>query len=611
MHWSATSFVTDDAPHFKEYLSLIGNPSPFASIDPIGPDDALVIIDMQNDFLLRDAATNPDGGRFGAPEGDQCIAPIVRMIEHFVERGGHVIATRDYHPYDHASFYTEGGPYPPHCVQGTVGAELVPEIAEALAQGIKAAGGERVSVCFKGMHEHVDSFGALPYFAGGDHVAPRNAGGAGLEEAGLPRGCTVGCCAAPWSGSLFLKQSAISGPLAAKADFGAVNMNAPPDLCALLDDGLGRPVANLQDTLKPRKRIFVCGLCLDVCVLDTCVNAAACGFRDATYMVLDACRAAHVHGLGTFGSGFLYEPAKVQQKMEGAALRLASVAAVVGHSPPTVPPSLSGGKAQAWAQPQPQPKPKARAFPDALAPFGLEAASCAVLVSNGCYSMARRVDATLQDPTLRAVGHLFADDGTTSPSCPLPSGWPGAPAAAATLCWANPLPKASDMNGAVHGQSEPAEFGCLMGASTSPELNFVAYGGFLLLDRHGAVVAVQSLCAPKAGGAVLRFGSPRRWRPEFIDGVEPRLQAITLPALLRAGATSFCWLHPREVIASGPEEWTPSVSGAFLYQLGDGAAVYFPLEPAAAARTGAAVPARWMAAAAAVSLAALVAAKAR
>ena len=113
MHWSSTSFVTEEAPHLKEYLSLIGNPSPFTAVDPIGPDDALLVVDMQNDLLLRDAVTNPDGGRFGAPEGEQCVGPIVRMIEHFVERGGHVIATRTYHPFDHASFYTEGGPYPP------------------------------------------------------------------------------------------------------------------------------------------------------------------------------------------------------------------------------------------------------------------------------------------------------------------------------------------------------------------------------------------------------------------------------------------------------------------------------------------------------------------
>ena len=66
-----------------------------------------------------------------------------------------------------------------------------------------------------------------------------------------------------------------------------------------------------------------------------------------------------------------------------------------------------------------------------------------------------------------------------------------------------------------------------MGASTSPELNFVAYGGILLLNRRGAVVAVQALGAPKAGGATLRFDAPRRWRPNFLAAVEPRLQAIT------------------------------------------------------------------------------------
>ena len=242
---------------------------------------------------------------------------------------------------------------------------------------------------------------------------------------------------------------------------------------------------------------------------------------------------------------------------------------------------------------------------EALASFGLEAASCAVLVSDGTYHLARRVDATLQDPTLRAVGHLFAETGSTSPGCPLPPGWPGAPASAATLCWANPLPKAA--------APDPSEFGCLMAASTSPELNFVAYGGFLLVDRRGAVVAVQSLCVPKAGGAVLRFDPPRRWRPEFIGGVEPRLQAITLPALLRAGATSFCWVHPREIIASGPEEWAPSVTGAFLYQLADGTAVYFPLVSSSGASLGPlpAVPGgRWVAAAAATAaLLALVAAR--
>ena len=90
-------------------------------------------------------------------------------------------------------------------------------------------------------------------------------------------------------------------------------------------------------------------------------------------------------------------------------------------------------------------------------------------------------------------------------------------------------------------------------------------------------MAVQALGAPKAGGATLRFDAPRRWRPNFLAAVEPRLQAITLPALLRAGATAFCFLHPREVVSSGTEEWSPSPTGAFLYKLSDGTALYFPL----------------------------------
>ena len=47
--------------------------------------------------------------------------------------------------------------------------------------------------------------------------------------------------------------------------------------------------------------------------------------------------------------------------------------------------------------------------------------------------------------------------------------------------------------------------------------------------------------------------------------------------MLRAGATAFCFLHPREVLSSGTEEWAPSPTGAFLYQLSDGTALYFPL----------------------------------
>ena len=169
----------DNAPLLSEYMALIGSPEP-ADVSSVGPGDALIIVDMQADFLLKDPVTNPHGGRFGAAEGDQCVPLIVDMIDHFATKGAYVIATRDYHPYDHASFFTQGGPYPPHCVQGTPGAELMPDIANAMARAIKAQGNERIAVCFKGMHEEVDSFGALPYSQGGHHNAPRNAGPPGL-----------------------------------------------------------------------------------------------------------------------------------------------------------------------------------------------------------------------------------------------------------------------------------------------------------------------------------------------------------------------------------------------------------------------------------------------
>jgi nicotinamidase/pyrazinamidase len=76
--------------------------------------EALLIIDFQNDFC--------PGGALAVPDGD-AIAPRVNEL---LDSGRFdlVVATRDWHPADHASFAEQGGPWPPHCVQGTPGAEL-------------------------------------------------------------------------------------------------------------------------------------------------------------------------------------------------------------------------------------------------------------------------------------------------------------------------------------------------------------------------------------------------------------------------------------------------------------------------------------------------------
>jgi nicotinamidase/pyrazinamidase len=76
--------------------------------------EALLIIDVQNDFL--------PGGALAVPGGDQVIETVNRLAAD--DRFAVVIATRDWHPPDHGSFAEQGGPWPDHCVQDTAGAEI-------------------------------------------------------------------------------------------------------------------------------------------------------------------------------------------------------------------------------------------------------------------------------------------------------------------------------------------------------------------------------------------------------------------------------------------------------------------------------------------------------
>jgi nicotinamidase/pyrazinamidase len=79
---------------------------------------ALIVVDVQNDFT--------PGGALAVPDGD---AVTVRLNE-LIASGGFdlVVATRDWHPQDHDSFTSRGGRWPIHCVAGTPGAELHPDL---------------------------------------------------------------------------------------------------------------------------------------------------------------------------------------------------------------------------------------------------------------------------------------------------------------------------------------------------------------------------------------------------------------------------------------------------------------------------------------------------
>jgi nicotinamidase/pyrazinamidase len=86
----------------------------------IGPGDALLVVDVQYDFL--------PGGSLGVPEGDRVVPVLNDYIGLFAAAGRPVYATRDFHPSGHCSFAPQGGPWPPHCVQGMHGADLADDL---------------------------------------------------------------------------------------------------------------------------------------------------------------------------------------------------------------------------------------------------------------------------------------------------------------------------------------------------------------------------------------------------------------------------------------------------------------------------------------------------
>ena len=82
----------------------------------VQPSDALIVVDVQNDFC--------PGGALAVEEGHRVVPPINHVMPLFE----HVVFTRDWHPENHCSFadppeFTDGS-WPPHCVADSPGAEF-------------------------------------------------------------------------------------------------------------------------------------------------------------------------------------------------------------------------------------------------------------------------------------------------------------------------------------------------------------------------------------------------------------------------------------------------------------------------------------------------------
>lgn len=117
--------------------------------------DALIVTDIQNDFL--------PGGALAVPDGDQ-VVPVANGL---LSRFGLVIATQDWHPRHHRSFASShpgknvgdtielaGLPqilWPDHCVQGTPGADFAPSLRR---EGIH-------EIVRKGTDPNIDSYSAF------------------------------------------------------------------------------------------------------------------------------------------------------------------------------------------------------------------------------------------------------------------------------------------------------------------------------------------------------------------------------------------------------------------------------------------------------------------
>jgi len=82
------------------------------------PHDALLIVDVQRDFL--------PGGSLAVPGGDEVVPVLNRYIDLARSRSVPIYASRDWHPANHCSFHARGGPWPEHCVAGAPGSAFAP-----------------------------------------------------------------------------------------------------------------------------------------------------------------------------------------------------------------------------------------------------------------------------------------------------------------------------------------------------------------------------------------------------------------------------------------------------------------------------------------------------
>ena len=140
---------------------------------------ALIIVDMQPDFM--------PGGALAVDEGDQLVEPIRDLV--LSGRFDVVVATQDWHPPNHVSFashHRDKQPFdvielyghdqvlwPDHCVQGTPGAALHPQVPRNWLDAIMRKGNDPAVDSYSGFRNNWNRWGDRPATGLGGYLKDR------------------------------------------------------------------------------------------------------------------------------------------------------------------------------------------------------------------------------------------------------------------------------------------------------------------------------------------------------------------------------------------------------------------------------------------------------
>ena len=255
---------------YKEYIDILFDVDENTKLE-FDDNDTLLVIDMQNDFLSN--------GYLSVREGDIVAEEINKLVSKILySDNGNVVCSKDYHPYSHVSFSNNGGCFPSHCVMGTSGSYIDKNIAESLYNIKTNRKHEKAHIVFKGFDKYVDSYGAAIYCS-----RYRN------RSSFTPFSHIHHCHSR--SGAFNLDISAHN--FEKDKDKSICDyINSPPDI-SFERKNIDRYRLENMECIKKSRNIFVVGLALDFCVIDSAINLSLqseINMNQKIYVILELTR---------------------------------------------------------------------------------------------------------------------------------------------------------------------------------------------------------------------------------------------------------------------------------------------------------------------------------